>query len=104
MIKDIENGICFQRSRDHGHPGFNAIRKSYGLPEFSSFDEMRTNWPSEVVDTFSNLYKTPADIDLFPAVISENPIRGGLIGKSLATILSDQFRRAMNGDRFWYEG
>ena len=43
------------------------------------------------------------DIDIFVAVVSERPMRGALVGPTLACLLGRQFNRFKFGDRFWYE-
>jgi hypothetical protein len=42
--------------------------------------------------------------DFYAGGISEKAVnKDGLVGATFACVLSDQFRRLKNGDRFWYE-
>lgn len=43
------------------------------------------------------------NIDLWVGIISETPEEGGAIGKVGSDIVGETFRRARDGDRFWYE-
>jgi hypothetical protein len=45
----------------------------------------------------------PDDIDLFSGAISEYPEGQGLLGPTIACLLSQQFNKLKFGDRFWFE-
>ncbi|MCP2727049.1 peroxidase family protein [Limnofasciculus baicalensis] len=41
-------------------------------------------------------------MDLWMGGIAEDPVNGGSVGELFNTIISDRFRRARDGDRFFY--
>ena len=49
----------------------------------------------------ADLYATPDDIDLFSGLISEKPLRGALVGPTLACLIGLQFRHLRQCDR-WF--
>ena len=48
----------------------------------------------------ADLYATPDDIDLFSGLISEKPLRGALVGPTLACLIGLQFRHLRQCDRW----
>lgn len=42
-------------------------------------------------------------VDLFPAAMVENPIKGGILGPTFSCIIGQTFSNLRRGDRFWYE-
>lgn len=92
--------LNIQRGRDHGIPGYNAVRKAYGLTE-KTFSQISSNM--ELVSKLENLYDTPNDIDPWIGALCEDHVPGSEAGELILEIMKDQFLRARNGDRFWYQ-
>lgn len=95
--------LNIQRGRDHGLPGFNHFRKLCGLKPAASFEELKLYLRPGSAELFEKLYQHVNDIDLFPGLNHELPVPGGVMGSTMACIISDQQRRGKFGDRFWYE-
>ncbi|OQV22630.1 putative Peroxidasin-like protein [Hypsibius exemplaris] len=97
--------LNIQRGRDHGINGYMEWRKLCKLPTANSFEALKklNVMPSQVVDKLKSVYESVADIDLYPAGLSENRSADGLVGKTFSCILAEQFGRLRTGDRFWYE-
>jgi len=100
MLHDLP-ALNIQRGRDHGIPGYNALRVAYGLSSISSF----SNLPCSVANQnkLQALYDTVNDIDPWVGCIVENHVPGSSVGPLIRAILVDQFDRLRRGDRFWYE-
>ncbi|XP_029656077.1 peroxidase-like protein isoform X2 [Octopus sinensis] len=95
-----------QRGRDHGIPPYNVWRQ---WCDFSTATNFGTG-PGGLIDhsfdsanKLKSIYSHPDDIDLFSGGLSENPIRGGIVGPTFACIIGRQFHLIKVGDRFWYE-
>lgn len=93
--------INIQRGRDHGLPDFNSVRKSFGLPAASSFAELTDD--EALVGKLEQAYGTIDKLDPWVGMLCEKHEPGAAVGKTLQTILADQFQRLRDGDRFWYE-
>ncbi|XP_070574188.1 thyroid peroxidase-like [Ptychodera flava] len=52
---------------------------------------------------FRKLYRHPDNIDAFIGALVEDPIGGAVMGPLNECLLTMQFIRARDGDRFWYE-
>ncbi|KAM8977060.1 eosinophil peroxidase-like [Pelodytes ibericus] len=93
-----------QRGRDHGLPGYNDWRRFCGLSAPRNLDELATVYNNRpLAQKFLKLYGTPENIDLWVGAVSEPIVSGGRIGKLLTCLIGNQFRRARDGDRFYYE-
>ncbi|MDF1799228.1 MAG: peroxidase family protein [Planctomycetota bacterium] len=92
--------LNIQRGRDHGLPGYNDLRDALGHPRAQSFQDVSTDL--EVQARLALAYDDVDDIDAWVGLLSEDHAQGAVVGKTLRTILVDQFRRLRDGDRFWY--
>ena len=93
--------LNIQRGRDHGLPGYNDVREALGFGRASSFAEITSD--SEIEARLASVYEHPDQVDLWVGGLSEDPLRGGHLGRLFAAILVDQFVALRDGDRFWYE-
>jgi hypothetical protein len=93
--------LNLQRGRDHGIGDYNFLRVSYGLSGISSFSNLPM--PEDVKTKIENIYDTVNDIDPWVGAITENHLPGKNVGELLNAILTDQFTRLRDGDRFWFE-
>lgn len=93
--------LNLQRGRDHGLPAYADLAEHYLLlrplhiKEFNSDQEIRTRR--------SNAYGHVDDIDAWIGLLFEDHAPGALVGPTLKAVLTDQFTRLRDGDRFWYE-
>lgn len=93
-----------QRSRDHGIPFYNEFRKLCNLSSVETFDDLKTEISnSEVREKLQKLYGHPHNIDIFVGGILEDQIDGAKFGPTFRCILTEQFKKIRDGDRFWYE-
>jgi peroxidase len=96
--------LNIMRGRDHGIPSYNKWRQFCGMEHISSFDQLSLHVSDENVRrSLAANYQTPDDLDLYVGGMIEDPVNGGLVGPTLACIISDQFKRTRNGDRFYFE-
>uniref|UniRef100_H2ZVX8 Uncharacterized protein n=1 Tax=Latimeria chalumnae TaxID=7897 RepID=H2ZVX8_LATCH len=96
--------INIQRGRDHGIPPYNDYRVFCNLTSAQDFEDLKNEIKSpDIRDKLRNLYGTPKNIDLFPALVVEDMIPGTRVGPTLMCLLVAQFKRLRDGDRFWYE-
>jgi Animal haem peroxidase len=93
--------LNIQRGREHGLPGYNQVRQDLGLTAVSSFAEINPN--PAVIAGLAQAYASVDDIDLWVGGLAEQHVPGAMVGETFYTILTNQFRRARDGDRFWYE-
>lgn len=93
--------LNIQRGRDHGLPGYNAVRAAFGLPMATSFLDL--NPDPIIAGKLASVYATCDDIDPWVGMLAEPHVPGAMVGETLRAVLADQFRRLRDGDRFWYE-
>lgn len=110
--------LDIQRGRDHGLPDFNNLKNAYraGAP-YTSFADFAARNPiaaaSGIVAQLEALYPTdPSNpgstginaIDAFVGMLAEDHLPGSNVGPVLNSIISNQFARLRDGDRFFYTG
>ncbi|MGE3932071.1 MAG: peroxidase family protein [Rhodospirillaceae bacterium] len=94
--------VNIQRGRDHGLPSYNDLREALGLPRIGDFFEPGVFLP-DAAARLASIYTSVDDIDLWVGALSEIHLPGAMVGPLLHALLTDQFSRARDGDRFWYE-
>jgi hypothetical protein len=92
--------LNIQRGRDHGMPDFNTIRQDYDLSPANDFTEVTSD--PDVQAALALVYDNPSQIDAWVGLLSEDKIPGTVVGPTLRRVLSQQFRRLRDGDRFFY--
>jgi peroxidase len=92
--------LNIQRGRDNGLADYNTVRAAYGLPKVKSFAQITSD--PQVQAELKQLYGTVDNIDLWVGALAENHVRGSSVGPTLKAIISDQFERLRDGDRFFY--
>jgi hypothetical protein len=120
--------LDIMRSRDIGLASFGTIRSSLGLSSIQSFEHLisgiyikeeeevgkegvkRPNispMRQRLIERLEELYGqgdvNVARSDLLVSGLCELPLLGGLVGETFGAILTEQFIRLRDGDRFWYE-
>ncbi|MEM6915769.1 MAG: peroxidase family protein [Verrucomicrobiota bacterium] len=93
--------LNIQRGRDHGLPGFNEVRRNFGLRPIRDFDDLTPD--RELQEAFESVYESVEDIDIWVGGLAERHVRGAMVGETFHAILRDQFLRLRDGDRFWYQ-
>lgn len=98
--------VNIQRGRDVGLPSYNDARRGLGLQPVTSFlttdTELGITSDPEVAARFASIYDSVEDVDYWIGGISEDPVNGGLVGELFNKVLTDQFTRLRDGDRFFY--
>lgn len=94
--------LNMQRGRDHGLPGYNAVRTAYGLPAMP--DLASINPDPMIREWLEDAYDDVADVDPWVGGLAEPAVAGALVGETCRAVLAEQFRRLRDGDRFWYQG
>lgn len=92
--------ININRGRERGLTDYNTIRENVGLNRISFFQQVNSN--ALVFSRLQNLYLSVNRIDPWVGMLAESPIPGSIFGRTIHTILSDQFRNLRDGDRFYY--
>ncbi|MDJ0676306.1 MAG: peroxidase family protein [Calothrix sp. MO_167.B42] len=93
--------LNIQRGRDHGLPGYNAVREALGLTRKMSFSDISSN--NSITSKLESAYSSVDDIDLWVGGLAEDHVNGGLLGETFRVIIRDQFIHLRDGDRFWYQ-
>uniref|UniRef100_A0A8C4RTY0 Peroxidasin like n=1 Tax=Erpetoichthys calabaricus TaxID=27687 RepID=A0A8C4RTY0_ERPCA len=93
-----------QRGRDHGIPSYKDYRVFCNLSAVQTFEDLKNEIKSpDIREKLKQLYGTPLNIDLWPAIMVEDIIPGTRVGPTLMCLFIIQFQRLRDGDRFWYE-
>lgn len=108
LVLDFPGGIRLdlpslniQRGRDHGLPDYNSIRAAYGLARVTSFAEITSD--TERQAALEAVYGDVDSIDPWIGGLGEDTRPPSMFGELITTVLTDQFERLRDGDRFWYQ-
>ncbi|MEZ5300802.1 MAG: peroxidase family protein [Verrucomicrobiales bacterium] len=94
--------LNIQRGRDHGLPGYNALRRAMGLRPARRFSDV--NPDPAVAARLAAAYNDPDQIDAWVGGLAEPHAPGAMVGPLILAVVRDQFTRLRDGDRFWYQG
>ena len=93
--------LNIQRGRDHGLPGYNVVRRHYGLPPAVGFADISSD--PAIQKALESAYENIQDLELWTGGLAEDHMPGAMVGETFHAIIADQFRRLRDGDRFWFE-
>lgn len=93
--------LNIQRARELGLPCYAQARVDFGLARPQSFADVSSD--PVVQQRLASIYASVEDIDPWVGALAEDHFDGGLVGELIATVVRDQFQRARDGDRFYYE-
>jgi hypothetical protein len=97
-ITDLAS-LNIQRGRDLGLPTYNEMREALGLDAAATFADISSD--PEVAARLEAAYVDINLVDLWVGGLSEDPVEGGMVGETFATVLIDQFERLRDGDPFF---
>ncbi|MEM1165251.1 MAG: peroxidase family protein [Planctomycetota bacterium] len=116
LVDDVRNFLFFEpnpaaggldlatlnilRGREHGIPTYNEARIALGLSPAQSFSDVTPN--IDVQQALAIAYDSVDDVDLWVGGLAEQQLVVGLLGETFAAIVTDQFTRMRDGDRFFY--
>lgn len=90
--------INIQRAKDHAVRPYNHYLQLNKRKVKRAFEEFGPVHGPKL----AKLYASPDDVDLYVGGILEKPVKGGVVGQTFAEIISDQFVRLKEGDRYFY--
>lgn len=92
--------LNINRGREHGLPDFNTMRVDYGLPAYTDYAQINPD-PSQIAK-LQAAYSSIDNIDPWAGLLTEEHLEDCAVGETLAAVISDQFARIREGDRFFY--
>ncbi|WP_234994936.1 peroxidase family protein [Microbulbifer donghaiensis] len=94
--------LNIQRGRDHGLPGYNAMRIELGLAPAADYEDITSD--PQLSSLLRQVYGpgNVAEVDPWIAGLAEDKLPGALVGPLFHHLIRDQFERLRDGDRFWY--
>jgi hypothetical protein len=99
--------LNIQRGRDHGLPDYNTLRVAFGLPAYTSFDQItsdpQTQAALRAVYGATGGHDNVNLVDPWVGGLAEDHLPGMDVGPLIAASLIEQFTRLRDGDRFWFD-
>ena len=93
--------LNIQRGRDHGLPSYNVVRADFGLKPVKTFGQITSD--KALAAKLQQLYGSVDSIDAWVGMLAEDHLRGSSLGPTASAVITDQFTRLRDGDRFWYQ-
>ena len=93
--------LNIQRGRDHGLGSYNDVRADFRLPPVRSFGQITRN--AELAAKLQSLYGDVNRVDAWVGILAEDHLPGSSVGPTANAVITDQFLRLRDGDRFWYQ-
>ena len=89
-----------QRGREHGLGSYSDVASIFGLDPMTSFSDLTSD--VDLATKLASLYQDVNDVDLWIGLLAADRESGTEFGVLMNTILSDEFRRLMEGDRYFF--
>jgi hypothetical protein len=89
------------RGRERGLVDYNQIRQVFGLSAMTDFSDITSDPNLEA--TLQGLYGSVNNTDPWVGMLAEDHKPGAVMGETVHAILSMQFQKLRDGDRFYYE-
>lgn len=94
--------LNIQRGRDHGLGSYNDVRADFRLRRVSSFSQITRN--ADLAAALKGVYGDVNRVDAWVGILAEDHLPGSSVGPTADAVITDQFVRLRDGDRFWYQG
>jgi hypothetical protein len=91
-----------QRGRDQGAPGYNALRKAYGLERRETFEAV-VGGPGPLAEAFKSVYDSPDECDLWFCAAAEPLVVDSSLGETQTLVIRKQFCDLYNSDIHYWE-
>lgn len=96
--------LNIQRGRDHGLPTYKSWRSICNMSDVNRFEDLKNEIKNKKLrEKLKTIYGSVDKIDLIVGGILEDPLPGSNLGPLFMCLISLQFKRLRDGDRFWYE-
>ena len=93
--------LNIQRGRDHGLGSYNDVRSDFRLRRVRSFEQITRD--PEVAALLELVYGDVNRVDAWVGILAEDHLPGSSVGPTADAVITDQFERLRDGDRFWYQ-
>lgn len=90
-----------QRGRDHGLPSYTTMRKVYGLPPVTTWEQLTPD-PS-LQQTLQELYGSIDNVEALVGALAEEPTATSKLGPLFTASITRQYTLLRDADRFYYK-
>lgn len=93
--------VGLQMCRDQELGSFNDARRLLGLTPATTWSQISS--VPHIRRAISSIYASPEEVDVWTGMLAEDRANNAAVGPTAAAIIFDQFARARNADRLWFE-